>query len=103
MFVSLRTLLYHFTRFYMAANSGCPSARAGWCGGGSAAASGCWAALRHGSVGLSSVFRHCSWGLDVLVCRICSGAVFLRVLKEMGKAASDVMPFNNAIYDGFFI
>lgn len=52
---------------------------------------------------LSCVFRHCSWRLDLLVCRICSGAVFLRALKEMRKAASDVIMFNDAIYDGFFI
>lgn len=74
-----------------------------WCSGGSAAESWCWAALRDGSVVPSCVFRHCSWRLDLLVCRICSGAVFLRALREMREAASDVTLFNDAIYDGFFI
>lgn len=41
--------------------------------------------------------------LDLLLCRVFSGALFLQVLKAMREAASDATLFNDAIYGGFFI
>lgn len=103
MFASLRTLIYDFTRFYRAVPSGSPSAsaevvRQGLSGRVPALGSHPgW--LRGAELRVRALLRR----LGFLVCRICPGAVLLRALKDMGKAADDVALFNSVVYDGFFI